>query len=495
MNHMHRLPALLAALVLFYLTSPLQAKEVVPPPAGDQFPSLAPDLGSNHLASGMRHPGILHAASPLLMESLDAEPSLAITLQDGIDQVRKGDLLTYAVTITNQGDAPARACSLTVILSPGLVINDPGEGMVVSPQKWLWSADSLAADAQRSMTFKAYASDETTNPVSATAIATAQNLLFQEFQSTTVLDIDQLLISGSIYGTIWQDIDHDGQYDSGEPALPGIKIDLWSSIHGIVASDTSNADGEYEFRNLPIGSYQTRPDAASLPEGWDATTTIQDQWLEITDLEETHLDIELGYYAFETPVELTQFTAQARPGMIELSWVTESETENMGFHLYRSTSEQGPFERITGSMISGAGSSQSRRTYSYTDAVPATAGTYVYRISDISYTGVETMHGTVSVTIESSPGMYKLEQNYPNPFNGSTVISFTLQESGLVRIAIHNILGQIVRVLIDEVRDRGEHRLQWDGRDDGGTIVPAGVYIYIMQADQFRSTRKLQFIR
>jgi len=70
-----------------------------------------------------------------------------------------------------------------------------------------------------------------------------------------------------------------------------------------------------------------------------------------------------------------------------------------------------------------------------------------------------------------------------------------MKESGEVRIVIYNLLGRAVRLLVDEVREAGEHRLLWDGRDENGITVPAGVYLYTMQAGQFRTTRKLQFLR
>ena len=53
------------------------------------------------------------------------------------------------------------------------------------------------------------------------------------------------------------------------------------------------------------------------------------------------------------------------------------------------------------------------------------------------------------------PDQYGLNQNVPNPFNPSTVVGYQLPEAGLVRLAIYNLLGQEVRVLVNETKEAG----------------------------------------
>jgi len=467
----------------------------LPPPGGDIISAPAAGWWTIHLTADVNNQFTLYTPYPLLMGGIETSPKLTATLSNGRIQARKGELVTYTATLRNTGTAPAQACSLAVVLSPGLVVTDPGAGSTPSPQKWLFTTPLLPPGAERTVTFTLFLSSETTSPVAATAMGSAEDLLFQPCYSAPAIDIDQLLVSGTITGRIWQDVNHDGHRDAGEPGMPGMKIDLYGPAQTRMASDTSGADGSYQFLFLPIGTYQVRPDAAFLPEGWDATTTVQGEWLSITDLGESHQDVDLGYNNFETPVEMSNFTAVARGSLVELTWKTESETDNMGFHLYRSTAASGEYERITRTLIPGAGSSQSVHTYRYSDTVPSGDGTYYYRISDVDYAGVETLHGAISVTVTAAPGEFKLEQNYPNPFNSSTVISFAMKERGTVRIMIHNLLGQAVRVLADEMHEAGVYRLTWDGRDENGTTLPAGVYLCTMQVDQFRATRKLQYVR
>jgi hypothetical protein len=90
------------------------------------------------------------------------------------------------------------------------------------------------------------------------------------------------------------------------------------------------------------------------------------------------------------------------------------------------------------------------------------------------------------------PREWRLSQNYPNPFNPSTSISFALAVPERVRLEIFNMLGHRVRTLADGLSAPGEHTLQWDGHDDRGLPVSAGVYIYRLRVgDQVESKKML----
>ncbi len=97
-----------------------------------------------------------------------------------------------------------------------------------------------------------------------------------------------------------------------------------------------------------------------------------------------------------TAVELVSFTAVGLDGAVELIWETGSEMDNLGFHLYRSLSEEGPCERITASLIPGLGSSPAGARYSYRDTGLANGVTYFYELEDIETTGQTKRHGPVS---------------------------------------------------------------------------------------------------
>jgi cytoskeletal protein CcmA (bactofilin family) len=80
--------------------------------------------------------------------------------------------------------------------------------------------------------------------------------------------------------------------------------------------------------------------------------------------------------------------------------------------------------------------------------------------------------------VEASVTSYQLEQNYPNPFNPSTEIAFALPEAGKVTLNIYALTGQLVATLVDGELPAGHHQLSWNGRNQSGAAVAAGVYLY-----------------
>jgi len=97
---------------------------------------------------------------------------------------------------------------------------------------------------------------------------------------------------------------------------------------------------------------------------------------------------------------------------------------------------------------------------------------------------------TLTVPVEPS-----LAQNRPNPFNPVTTISYDITESSRVILSIYNLLGQEVRRLVDEDQIPGTYSVVWDGKDEQGQDVGAGVYLYRLRTKDFVKTRKMVLVR
>lgn len=98
-------------------------------------------------------------------------------------------------------------------------------------------------------------------------------------------------------------------------------------------------------------------------------------------------------------------------------------------------------------------------------------------------------------TITGQPGPYELS-SHPNPFNPSTVISYRLPRATHVSADIYNILGQRVLSLISkELKDAGQHRISWNGRNQQGQLVSSGIYIFVMRTPDGLFTRKLMLLK
>ncbi len=85
--------------------------------------------------------------------------------------------------------------------------------------------------------------------------------------------------------------------------------------------------------------------------------------------------------------------------------------------------------------------------------------------------------------------------NYPNPFNPETTIQFQLNYSEPINLSIINIKGQRVRTLINEYRAAGEHRYNWDGKDDVGEPLPSGIYFYHLSGKTFSISGKMLLLK
>ena len=124
-------------------------------------------------------------------------------------------------------------------------------------------------------------------------------------------------------------------------------------------------------------------------------------------------------------------------------------------------------------------SDQADPTRVFTDLTDG-EGKYVLLITE---TGVDAVCGV--------PGVFRLSQNYPNPFNPSTVIAYELPRPARIRIEIHNVLGQKVRTLVDGYALERYGQVVWDATDREGYGVPAGVYIYSLNAEGMEIHRKM----
>ena len=97
--------------------------------------------------------------------------------------------------------------------------------------------------------------------------------------------------------------------------------------------------------------------------------------------------------------------------------------------------------------------------------------------------------------INQLPHAFNLYNNYPNPFNPVTTLRYDLPEDALVNITIYDIMGRIVRTLINSQQNAGFKSIQWNATNDAGSPLSAGLYLYKIQADNFVKTRKMVLLK
>jgi hypothetical protein len=95
----------------------------------------------------------------------------------------------------------------------------------------------------------------------------------------------------------------------------------------------------------------------------------------------------------------------------------------------------------------------------------------------------------------SIPSDFDLKQNYPNPFNGQTLIAFSLASPGDVKLEIFDIAGRLIRSLLAERMDYGNHQIIWDGKNNGEQDVASGIYFYRLSTENKSTSRRMIFLR
>lgn len=169
------------------------------------------------------------------------------------------------------------------------------------------------------------------------------------------------------------------------------------------------------------------------------------------------------------PVELTSFTSNVNKNNVSLKWTTGSELNNSVFYIERRVAGE---EWINAGFINGNGTTSEPVDYEFTDK-NLKSGKYNYRLKQTDYNGnYEYFNLTNEINIEA-PQNFTLIQNYPNPFNPTTKIAFDLPYESVIKLAIYDMTGKEVEVLINEQLQSGFYEYQWNASG-----FSSGTYFY-----------------
>lgn len=210
--------------------------------------------------------------------------------------------------------------------------------------------------------------------------------------------------------------------------------------------------------------------------------------------------ISAGRLALSPPAPAT-FTVNSGNVRMELSWTLNSTTSSdiAGWRVYRAMGSykgDSVFTRIAELPPTATG---------YTDWDVGDFGSYYYYLTTYDADGHESMMHTRTSTpaglwvdaiqADARPLVFSLSQNAPNPFNPTTSIRFTVPARGTVSLAVYDVSGRVVRVLVDRTFDAGPHEAVWDGTDSAGRPVASGIYLYRLEAAGNVRVRRMVLVR
>ena len=139
--------------------------------------------------------------------------------------------------------------------------------------------------------------------------------------------------------------------------------------------------------------------------------------------------------------------------------------------------------------VEGFGNSNSPKEYEFIDYHIENSKTYYYKLKQIDNDGTFEYSEEISVRL-NVPIDYALGQNFPNPFNPETTIEFTIPVQQFVSLKIYNMLGQLVSVIVNEVKEAGKYLMTFHAAN-----LPSGNYIYQIVTPDFTTHRKMTFVK
>jgi hypothetical protein len=383
---------------------------------------------------------------------------------------------------TYTGSVPMSQDTLSIILGvPAVVFEDTSDAPNV-----LWTISSTPANPKWEATSSTYYSSPTcftdskndnyvsdatvkmtlTNPIDLTGVNSPVLSFWTKFEIENDWDYGQVEIStnnGSSWTPVGGDYSNPGTgsfQPNGEPVYDGTQ-------------------SSWKFEQIDLSAYTGKQIKIRF-ELLSDESVERDGWY--VD------DIKIFYYS-AVPVELISFNVVPLDKAVTLEWSTATELNNLGFEVQRSKAKK---SWQTFGFVDGKGSTTEKQDYSFVDIKPITGKSF-YRLVQVDFDGTKKQYESIEVSFWGNL-KYNLSQNYPNPFNPSTKINFTIKVSGQVTLTMYNLLGQKIVTILNEFMDAGEHQVELS-IENLERSVTSGVYLYTLQAEDFKQTRKMVVLK
>ncbi len=288
------------------------------------------------------------------------------------------------------------------------------------------------------------------------------------------------------------------------PLIPGLlaTVDVTASAPGLLNAwldfNTNGSWGDTDeqiFQDVPLVA-GTNSLSFTVPAGANlALTSARFRFSTTGGLTFTGLasdgEVEDYMVSVVVPVELTTFSATSLGDMVRLDWRTESESDNLGFNIYRSTTEDASYVRINDELVPGAGTTSASQNYSYLDKDIASGMTYFYMLGDVSTGGVEKRHGPIRIEIAVQTKVFRLETPLPHPIKDTATLQLTLPSAGMTRLALYDLAGREQALLLAEQLPPGNHTVTWHRGHQPGQRLPAGLYVMRLSSPAGSRARRI----
>ena len=133
--------------------------------------------------------------------------------------------------------------------------------------------------------------------------------------------------------------------------------------------------------------------------------------------------------------------------------------------------------------------------------LPQSKFNYFIEVSDGEFTVVSDSgefvfnNSSLNVRGNNIPEIFSLYQNFPNPFNPMTTIEYDLPKNVIVDINVYDMKGRFVKNILKSFQTSGYKAVQWNATNYQDESVSGGMYLYTIQAGEFRQTKKMLLLK
>jgi hypothetical protein len=166
---------------------------------------------------------------------------------------------------------------------------------------------------------------------------------------------------------------------------------------------------------------------------------------------------------------------------VDISWTPSTEDSVLGYHVYRSNSIDGQFQRLSSDPVT--------ESCWWDDSPLYGNNVYMIRAYKLEVAGSGSYYNLSAGIVDSAtvtcgdegpdpPLTNVLCRSYPNPFSESARIDFYLAGPGLITLAVYDLCGRIVAEIYSGEPAGGFHSIEWNGTTDNGELLGNGNYFY-----------------
>jgi hypothetical protein len=302
------------------------------------------------------------------------------------------------------------------------------------------------------------------------------------------IDIQSIQLKGNLPTEGWSDVYLSISTTIGQISTT-IASDLWNG------GDWASGNGQYSSINWPMGDFSQSLPLEIILQGvisgqLNILTYTSNPWT-IFSIDNSGDDAPRLVIEYESiivaPTGL-QYNIQGSSVMLTWDVLTDADYYKL--------------ERSTDSLFIEGVETSYIQDNNYTDDNLEYNIEYFYRVA--ANIGFWTDYSNVaSVIIENVsiignndiPIVYKVHQNHPNPFNPVTTLQYDLPEDGFVNITVYDMMGRQINTLVSGQQNAGYKSIQWNATNNTGQPVSAGVYLYSIEAGEFRQVRKMVLLK